>query len=77
MRDNIPGMQVPDASIQRLKSAEKQKKEGKKLTLDIVDSLLQYPVDGLHLYPVYWESYMPELATEIRRRAQKAGHKIE
>ena len=46
------------------------------LTLDIVDALLQYPIDGLHLYPVYWESYMPELATEIRQRAKKAGHKI-
>jgi 5,10-methylenetetrahydrofolate reductase len=76
VRDNIPGMQVPEASIRRMKSADKGKKEGKKLTLDIVDFLLQYPIDGLHLYPVHWESYMPELATEIRERAHKAGHKI-
>jgi methylenetetrahydrofolate reductase (NADPH) len=76
VRDNIPGMQVPEASIRRMKSAEKAKKEGKKLTLEIVDFLLQYPIDGLHLYPVHWESYMPELATEIREKARKAGHKV-
>ena len=76
VRDNIPGMRVPDESIRRLKSAEKPKKEGKRLTLDIVDALLQYPIDGIHLYPVNWEKAAPELATEIRERARKAGHKV-
>lgn len=73
MRDNVPGVCIPDALIQRLKSAADPEAEGKKVTLETVDFLLQYPIAGLHLYPVYWEAYMPELAADIRARVQKAG----
>lgn len=73
MKNNVPGVHIPDHLIQRMQGAADPEAEGKKLTLELVDYLLDFPIAGLHLYPVYWESYMPELAAEIRTRVQKAG----
>src|SRR5215510_768433 len=36
MRSNVPGVHVPDAVVKRLEGAQDQKKEGKKLCIDII-----------------------------------------
>jgi methylenetetrahydrofolate reductase (NADPH) len=76
MKEHVSGVRIPDEVIRRMKAAANPEAEGKKITLELVDFLLQYPIAGLHLYPVFWESYMPELAGEIRERAARAGHAL-
>ncbi|HOR29502.1 MAG TPA: methylenetetrahydrofolate reductase [Candidatus Sumerlaeota bacterium] len=76
MKDNVPGMRVPDELIRRLEGAQDPAEEGKKLTLEIIEALLNYPIAGLHVYPVYWEALMPELGAAIRDLAAKAGRAL-
>lgn len=77
MKDNVPGVLVPDAVLKRMRDAgEAAKDEGQLMTLETVDFLLQFPIAGLHIYPVYYESYVPELTAEIRARAARAGRKV-
>jgi 5,10-methylenetetrahydrofolate reductase len=76
MKENVPGVWIPDACLRRLESAQDVQAESKKMTLETVDRLLQYPIAGFHVYPVYWEEYVPELVAEIRERARRAGRKV-
>ncbi len=76
MRDNVPGMCIPEHVIARMRGAEDPQAEGKKIALETVDFLLQFPIAGIHLYPVNWESSVPEFTSEIRERAARAGRTL-
>lgn len=69
MRQRVSGIWIPDAAIERMRGAADPEAEGRKMALEIAAALLQYPIAGVHLYPVFWESVMPELAAAIRGMA--------
>lgn len=75
MRERVSGIWIPDETIRRMKAAADPEAEGRKMALEIAEALLQYPIAGFHLYPVYWESVLPELAAGIRALAAHAGWK--
>ncbi|MCL5270960.1 MAG: methylenetetrahydrofolate reductase [bacterium] len=77
MKTSVPGMHVPDATIRRMQGAADAQAEGRAIALELVDRLLAYPIAGIHLYPVMWESVIPELAAEIRGRAAKTGRTMD
>ncbi|MBW2091393.1 MAG: methylenetetrahydrofolate reductase [Deltaproteobacteria bacterium] len=64
MQRSVPGMDVPDEIINRLKGVEKgsQAKEGINITLDQIQMLREIPgVAGVHLMAIEWEERVPEI----------------
>jgi methylenetetrahydrofolate reductase (NADPH) len=68
MRDEIAGMDVPDAVVKRLEGLDKEKaaEEGVNLCVEIGEEVSQIEgVRGLHVMAVSWHSVLPELVTRL------------
>ena len=64
MKTRVPGMDVPDEVIERLRSVPKEQvsKEGIKLCVDIINQVRQIEgVAGIHLMAIEWEEAVPEI----------------
>ena len=64
MQNKVPGMDVPDAVIERLRGVPKEQvsKEGIKLCIDIINQVRQIEgVAGIHLMAIEWEETVPEI----------------
>lgn len=64
MKTKVPGMDVPDELIDRLKGVpkEKQADEGIKMTIEMMQELKEVPgVRGFHIMAIEWEEKVPEL----------------
>lgn len=46
IRDNVPGVHIPDETIRRLRGAEDQKQEGVNLCIDMIHQIKE--IDGVH-----------------------------
>jgi 5,10-methylenetetrahydrofolate reductase len=65
MRANVPGVHVPDAVIARLEGAENQKREGKRLCIDIIQQVRAIEgVAGVHVMAYRQEEYVSEIVHE-------------
>ncbi len=65
MRDEVPGMVVPDELVRRMERAEDPKEEGVKIAVEIINEVRQFEgVRGIHLMPVMWESITPRVVEE-------------
>lgn len=67
MKNNVPGMDVPDHVIARLKGARDAKKnvqeEGINICADIINKVKEIEgVAGVHIMAIEWESAVPEIA---------------
>ncbi len=64
MKTKVPGMDVPDSIIERLRGVPKERvsKEGIKLCVDIINQVRQIKgVAGIHLMAIEWEETVPEI----------------
>ncbi len=64
MKAKVPGMDVPDEVIERLRGVTKEQvpKEGIKLCIDIINQVRQIEgVAGIHLMAIEWEETVPEI----------------
>jgi len=64
MKNYVPGMDVPDLIIDRLKGVEKkgQAKEGIQIAVDQIQEMKEIPgVAGVHIMAIEWEEKVPEL----------------
>ena len=62
MRSNVPGVHIPDAVIARLEGAEKQKAEGKRLCIDIINEVKEIEgVSGVHMMAYRQEELVAEI----------------
>ena len=64
MQTRVPGMDVPEELIERLKGVptEERSKEGIKLCIDIINQVRQIEgVAGIHLMAIEWEEAVPEI----------------
>ncbi|MEX0956124.1 MAG: methylenetetrahydrofolate reductase [Rhizobiaceae bacterium] len=62
MRSNVPGVHIPDAVIARLEGAEKQKEEGKRLCIDIINEVKEIEgVSGIHMMAYRQEELVAEI----------------
>ena len=64
MKTKVPGMDVPDSIIERLRGVPKEQvpKEGIKLCVDIINQVRQIEgVAGIHLMAIEWEETVPEI----------------
>jgi len=65
MKNSVPGMDVPDEMIERLKGVpkEKQSEEGIKMCLETIQRLREIPgVRGIHIMAIEWEEKVSEIA---------------
>ncbi|MGD9222439.1 MAG: methylenetetrahydrofolate reductase, partial [Desulfobacteraceae bacterium] len=64
MKNKVPGMDVPDALIDRMAAApkEKQAQEGVDICVESIERLLSIEgVSGIHIMAIEWESVVPEI----------------
>jgi len=62
MKNNVPGMDVPDEIIKRLEGAEKKKVEGINICLEIIERLRKIEgVAWIHIMAIEWEEIVPEI----------------
>ena len=64
MKNFVPGMDVPDAVIDRIKGVDRkqQANEGLKMTMEQIQELRAMPgVAGVHMMLIEWEEKVPEL----------------
>jgi 5,10-methylenetetrahydrofolate reductase len=65
IRSNVPGIHIPDAIIQRLEGAQDQKKEGKRICIDIINEVKEISgVAGVHVMAYRQEEYVAEIVDE-------------
>jgi methylenetetrahydrofolate reductase (NADPH) len=65
MKNQVPGMDVPDAMIDRMKGVpkEKQAEEGIKICVETIQRLKEIPgVRGIHIMAIEWEEKVSEIA---------------
>jgi 5,10-methylenetetrahydrofolate reductase len=78
MKTRVPGMDVPDETIERLRGVPKEQvaREGIKLCVDIINQVRQIEgVAGIHLMAIEWEESVPEIleAAGLLPRPRLAG----
>jgi len=62
MRNNVPGVHIPDAVINRLKGADDQKKEGINLCVDLIQEMKEIEgVSGVHIMAYRQEHHVPDI----------------
>ena len=69
MKNKVPGMDVPDEIIKRLKGADKDKvaDEGIKMACEQIEEFKEMKgVAGVHLMAIEWEHKVPEIAERPR-----------
>src|SRR3990170_1361145 len=67
MQNNVPGLEVPDHYIERLKSADDQKDEGINIAVDIIRQVKEIEgIAGVHIMAIEWESAVPVIAERAR-----------
>lgn len=65
MKTSVPGMDVPEELIDRLKGVpkEKQAEEGVKICVEMIQQLKEIPgVRGVHIMAIEWEEKVAEIA---------------
>ncbi len=62
IRENVPGVHIPDTIINRLKGAEKQKTEGKKICIELIQQIREIEgVHGVHVMAYRQEEAVAEI----------------
>ena len=62
MRDNVPGVSVPDEIVTRMEDAKDTREEGLKICLEIIEQIKEIPgVHGIHIMAVGWEEIVPTI----------------
>ena len=78
IRTNVPGVHIPDHVIKRLEDAEKQKQEGKRLCIDLIQEIREIEgVAGIHLMAYRQEEAVAEIIDQsgvLRGRTPHAVH---
>ncbi len=69
MRDEVPGMEVPDALVRRMQAAGDDKKkreaEGIAICVEIIEEIRKIPgIAGFHIMPINWESAVAKISRE-------------
>jgi methylenetetrahydrofolate reductase (NADPH) len=62
IRSNVPGVHIPDCIITRLRGAAKQRQEGKRICIELIQQLREIPgIDGVHLMAYRQEEAVAEI----------------
>jgi len=70
MNDEVPGVSIPKALLDRMEAAEAAgngQEEGVKIALELIEQIKKFRgqgVHGLHIMAVGWEEIVPRIVTE-------------
>lgn len=76
MATKVPGMDVPDEIVDRMKKTPKEKRaeEGIKICTEIIQQVREIPgVRGVHIMAIEWEEVVPEI---VKRAGLRQGRVI-
>jgi methylenetetrahydrofolate reductase (NADPH) len=61
----VPGMDIPEHLIERMRAAEDKKREGVAIAVELISHLKQIEgVSGIHIMAIGWEEIVPHLLKE-------------
>jgi CO dehydrogenase/acetyl-CoA synthase delta subunit len=67
MKNSVPGMDVPDEVIDRLRGAKDKEDEGINICVDIINQVREIEgVAGVHVMAIEWESAVPEILSRAK-----------
>lgn len=80
MRDEVPGMEVPDQLVRRMEGAGDDKKkreaEGIAICVEIIEEVRRIPgVAGIHIMPIAWESAVAKISRDAHLQPATAPPK--
>ena len=77
IRSNVPGVHIPDSIVERLEGAQKQKEEGKRLCIDLIQEIREIPgVSGIHLMAYRQEESVAEIISESGVLRDRRPHSV-
>lgn len=63
MRDQVPGLRVPEAIVKRMEQAQDPQEEGIAICVEQIEELKEMPgIAGVHLMAIEWEQKVPIIA---------------
>jgi methylenetetrahydrofolate reductase (NADPH) len=74
MANNVAGMDIPEAVIERIKGVEKkkQKQEGIKIAVETIQQLKEIKgISGVHIMAIEWEEAVPEIVEQAKLMPKK------
>jgi len=74
MKNNVPGVHIPDAIIERMERAKDQRAEGKQLAIDLIQEIKEIEgVSGVHVMAYRQEEFVNEIiqASGVMRNRQQ------
>ncbi len=69
MKENVPGIEIPDKILERMKNAPKEKarEEGVEICVEIIERLKEIEgVHGIHIMAIEWENIVPVLVERAK-----------
>ena len=69
MATKVPGMDVPDEIIERMRKTprEKRKEEGIEICVEVIQQVREIPgVSGVHIMAIEWEEAVPEIVERAK-----------
>ncbi|RKX58913.1 MAG: methylenetetrahydrofolate reductase [Thermodesulfobacteriota bacterium] len=64
---NVPGLDVPNELIKRMKSAKDKKEEGINIAVEVIEKVKKISgVRGVHIMAIGWESIVPEIVKRAK-----------
>lgn len=64
MMNEVPGVKIPPALVERMEKSADAKEEGVQIGLELIDQIKDLPVNGIHFMAVGWESIVPRMIIE-------------
>ena len=65
IRNNVPGINIPDSIIQRLEGAENPKLEGRRICIELIQQIREIEgVSGVHIMAYRQEEAVPEIVEQ-------------
>ncbi|RJP21555.1 MAG: methylenetetrahydrofolate reductase [Candidatus Abyssobacteria bacterium SURF_5] len=62
MKNNVPGMSIPDELVKRMKGASDPKEEGVNFVVELINEVRQIEgIRGVHIMAVEWEEIVPSI----------------
>jgi len=64
MRDDVPGMSIPEELVKRMEGAEDKEEEGIAMCVEIIERVRAIEgVRGVHIMPPMWEKVIPAIVS--------------
>jgi methylenetetrahydrofolate reductase (NADPH) len=65
MKYHVPGVDLPDEIVERMKNAKDPKEEGFSISLELINEIKKINgIHGIHITALFWEDIIPNLVKE-------------